>query len=338
MSDPRSNIDKYLSNYLSGELSEGELAEIEQWLAADELNREQLDSLKAIWQTDFGYPDMVNSEEQRHELWERLQRNGTINTNSSGRHSGFIKFLKYAAVFIFFLGVSYVIWQSSRNQPPTSVAVTFIERTNPLGQKSKIQLPDGSLVWLNAGSKLAYSSDYNKESRQVQLTGEAYFDVAKNPNLPFEVLTDELMITALGTSFNVEAFVSGQEEVALNTGKVKVECLNEHGSCPPSYLNPGQLASFNKSIGSIKLSTFEGLDPFGWKDGRIVFNYASFKEVLETLSRWYNVEFEVDGSLNQEWNYSTTFDNEVLENVLLSLKFSEKIDFQINGSVVNIKI
>jgi ferric-dicitrate binding protein FerR (iron transport regulator) len=76
MSDPRSNIDKYLSNYLSGELSEGELAEIEQWLAADELNREQLDSLKAIWQTDFGYPDMVNSEEQRHELWERLQRNG----------------------------------------------------------------------------------------------------------------------------------------------------------------------------------------------------------------------------------------------------------------------
>jgi transmembrane sensor len=246
--------------------------------------------------------------------------------------------LKYAAVFIFFLGVSYVIWQSSRNQPPTSVAVTFIERTNPLGQKSKIQLPDGSLVWLNAGSKLAYSSDYNKESRQVQLTGEAYFDVAKNPNLPFEVLTDELMITALGTSFNVEAFVSGRVEVALNTGKVKIECLNEPGSCPPSYLNPGQLASFNKSKGSIKLSTFEGRDPFGWKDGRIVFNHATFKEVLETLSRWYNVEFEIDGSLNQEWNYSTTFDNEILENILLSLKFSENIDFQINGSIVKIKI
>jgi transmembrane sensor len=338
MSDPRSDIDKYLSNYLSGELSEGELAEIEQWLAADELNQEQLDSLKAIWETEIGYPDMVNSEEQRHELWDRLQGNDTINNKSWRGHFRFANYLKYAAVFIFLLGITYVIWFNKEDQQPVSVAETLVERTNPLGQKSKIQLPDGSLVWLNAGSKLAYSSDYNEESRQVQLTGEAHFNVVKNPNLPFKVLTDELMITALGTSFNVEAFVSGQEEVALNTGKVKVECLNEHGSCPPSYLNPGQLASFNKSIGSIKLSTFEGLDPFGWKDGRIVFNHASFKEVLETLSRWYNVEFEVDGSLNQEWNYSTTFDNEVLENVLLSLKFSEKIDFQINGSVVNIKI
>ena len=181
---------------------------------------------------------------------------------------------------------------------------------------------------------------FNNETRKLHLEGEAYFEVAKNPNIPFEVFTDDLVITALGTSFNVNAFRNKKiEKIALNTGKVKIECLDTIKiRCTPSYLKPGDLALFSNQTRRISISEFNGSDPFAWKDGRIVFHHASFNEVIDVLSRWYNVEFEITGSLNQEWNYSTTFENEILENVMGSLKFTEKIKYEINGSHIEIKL
>jgi len=187
---------------------------------------------------------------------------------------------------------------------------------------------------------LTYDSEYNFALRKVSLEGEAYFEVKKNDKVPFQVFTNNLVVTALGTSFNVDAFVDHDfEKVALREGKVKVDCQDSPNSnCNTSYLNPGDMAHYHAGTGVISLSNFGDTDPFGWKDGRIVFNHATFSEVIEILERWYNVEFEISGRLNQEWNYSTTFENEVLENVLESLKYSEKIDYEMEGTIVRIKL
>lgn len=336
-----SDIDKIITNYLRGELSEEEEIILNKWLDKNSSNKDQLETLSNIWNTPVGYPGIVNMDDEKLKIWKRLQHeNGNSISGLTTSVSLSKIILRYAAVIIVFLSLGYFFWINSNPGIEAPVAAEMIERNNPLGQKSRIHLPDGSTVWLNADSKLSYSSDFNNENRKLHLEGEAYFEVAKNPNIPFEVFTDDLVITALGTSFNVKAFGNKLvEKIALNTGKLKIECLDTMKiKCTPSYLKPGDLALFSHQSGRIRILEFNGSDPFGWKDGRIVFHHASFNEVIEVLSRWYNVEFEVVGSLKQEWNYSTTFENEVLENVLKSLMFSEKIEYQMNGSLIEIKL
>ncbi len=335
------DINNIISNYLRGELSEEEEIKLNKWLHKDPSNKDQFDALSKIWNTPIGYPGIVNMDDEQKKIWKRLHRENGYAVSKKGKLVSLTKIiLRYAAVLIVFFSLGYVFWTSANSKVEATVVAEIIERNNPLGQKSRIHLPDGSNVWLNAGSNLSYSKDFNKNSRRLHLEGEAYFEVAKNPDIPFEVITEELVITALGTSFNVQAFTHNEvEKIALNTGKVKIECLDKgEGVCPPSYLNPGDLATFNLQTRKINLSEFEGTDPFGWKDGRIVFNHSTFDEVIEVLARWYNVEFEVAGSLMQEWNYSATFENEVLENVLKNLEFSEKIECELNGSFVKIKL
>ena len=336
-----SDIDKIISNYLRGELSDEEKIKLNKWLDKDSSNKAQLDSLSEIWKTPIGYPGIVNMDDEKQKIWKRLQGGNGLTISNKSKSVSLTKIiLRYAAVLVVFFSLGYVFWTNTNPWIGDPVVAEMIERNNPLGQKSRINLPDGSTAWLNAGSKLSYSNDFNNEARKIYLEGEAYFEVAKNPNIPFEVYTDDLVITALGTSFNVNAFGNKQfEKISLNTGKVKIECLNTTNiRCAPSYLLPGDLAVFSNQSSSISISEFNELDPFGWKDGRIVFHHASFNEVIEVLSRWYNVEFKVVGSLKQEWNYSTTFENEVLENVLKSLKFSEKIEYHMNGSLIEFKL
>ncbi|MCG8311210.1 MAG: FecR domain-containing protein [Cytophagales bacterium] len=335
----RTDIDKLIAGYLRKDLSEQDRQKISFWLEQNPLNKDQLEALSKIWETPLDYSAIINAQEERQKIRNRLYHDpGKLILKRAGSAFAVKKVLRYAAAIVFFIGLGYVFWlnrvESDENEP----IVQIVERRNPLGQKSRIQLPDGSKVWLNADSKLSYTTDFNRRVRKVSLEGEAYFEVAKSHNTPFEVYTNDLVITALGTSFNVHAFSPESEKVALNTGKVKIECIDDSDSCPPSYLNPGDLALYDNSSGKISMSEYLGLDPFGWKDGRIVFHHATFDEVLVVLERWFNVDFEVEGALRQEWNYSTTFENETLENILMSLQFSEKIEYEITDSVIKIKL
>ena len=336
-----SDIDKIISNYLRSELSDEEKIKLNKWFDKDSSNRDQLDSLSEIWKTPVGYPGIVNMDDEKQKIWKRLLVDNGNSISGNGKSVSLTKIiLRYAAVLVLFFSLGYIFWTNTNPGIEAPVVAEMIERNNPLGQKSRILLPDGSTAWLNAGSNLSYSNDFNNEARKIYLEGEAYFEVAKNLNIPFEVYTDGLVITALGTSFNVNAFGNKQfEKIALNTGEIKIECLDTiKYNCAPSFLKPGDLAFFNHQTRRIRISEFNELDPFGWKDGRIVFHHATFHEVIEVLSRWYNVEFKVVGSLKQEWNYSTTFENEVLENVLRSLEFTEKIDYEFDVSNVKIKL
>jgi transmembrane sensor len=337
----RSKINHIISNYLRGELSEEEEIKLNKWLDKKPSNRAHLDLLSNIWRTPIAYPEIVNMDDEQQKIWDRLQsENGRSLFNKSRSVSLPKIILRYAAVIIVLLGLGYVFWANSDSEVDMQVAVEMIERKTPLGQKSKIHLPDGSTVTLNSGSQLSYSIDFNNNSRKLQLEGEAYFEVAINPNVPFEVFTNDLVITALGTSFNVKAHGDkNNEKIALNTGKVKIECLDTlNNRCIPSYLKPGFQAFYSSQDVNISISDIKDSDPFGWKDGRIVFHHATFYEVIEVLSRWYNVEFEIEGALKQDWNYTARFENDILENILESLEFSEKINYKINGSTVEIKI
>lgn len=336
MRENNSLIDRLFSKHLAGELTKEESEELDKLLSVQPDLQERLNLLENIWNTDVQYPQLINAADQRHAIWKRLSNNAG-NVNRKKHRSMVVHFMKYAAILILVAGIGYVFWINSfPSKEPTITESKTVERINPLGQKSRLQLPDGTMVWLNADSRLTYDEGYNQFSRTVYLEGEAFFEVFKDPSRPFQVMTDELKVTALGTSFNVKVFDNDKKMVALNTGSVKVECTAEEPKCAPSILQPGDLARLES--GYIRISSYEDTDPFGWKEGRIVFNHATFDEVIAVLTRWYDVKIELQGQLPQQWDYSSTFDNEILENVLMSLKFSENIEYQIIGTNVIIKI
>ena len=338
----KSDLDKIIIRYLRRELTNEEERLLYQWLEEDPKNKDLFDSLSRIWGTTLGYPEIVNMEDERQKVWKRLneERENLITSDKAKGH-WLGRTIKYAAVIIVFFSFGHhLLTKYLQSKKTESTVLTHnVNHVNPPGQKSRILLRDGSIVWLNAESKLTYSTDFNKNTREIQLEGEAFFEVAKNPDKPFRVSTNGLIITAVGTSFNVQAYNDSKtEKVALNSGKVKIETIYKDDKNDHTFLNPGQMVLYNTDKMEMKKMTFRGDDPFCWKDGRIVFYHATFEEVRKTLSRWYNVDIKVTGQLKREWDYSTSFEHETLENILKSLKFSENIDYSLNGSKVEIKL
>ena len=340
--EEQENINQKITSWLSGRCTEQQKKELEEWAKESKTNAYELDELQKYWRERTSDQKLINHDSVKSKIWHSFQNDQTKQNNRTQKAIPFKQFLKVAAILLMLIVPTILLVQhkEANNGTTEVVADIMVLKQNPSGQKSKIHLPDGSTVNLNAGSSIQFVEGFKDSIRWIRLSGEAFFNVAKNPNVPFVVYTNELMITAIGTSFNVNAFNHKEvEEIALNSGIVKIECQDANkDKCTPSFLKPGDLATFSNQTGRINLSKFKGTDPFCWKDGRIVFNGATFDEVLDVLGRWYNVEFEVEGALKQEWNYSTNIENEVLENVLKNLEFSENIEFELIGSVVKIKL
>ena len=182
--------------------------------------------------------------------------------------------------------------------------------TTPYGAKTKITLPDGSLVWLNSGSTLSYPIKFSK-SRPVSLVGEAYFRVEKNGK-PFIVSTDYGAVEVKGTSFNVNAYSDDNSfETTLEEGVVDFKVK---GSEKRVTLKPGeQIVKTQKGfiLKQVKTKYFTS-----WKEGKLLFNREPFPDFIKKLERWYNVKIEYsDSGLDKLW-YTGTIEMESISEVM----------------------
>lgn len=158
----------------------------------------------------------------------------------------------------------------------------------PKGGQYQVQLPDGTQVWLNAASSLRYPTRFAGKERKVELEGEGYFEVAKNPDMPFRVVTNSQDVKVLGTHFNVSSYKEDPEMITtVLEGRVSV------GS---AVLTRDQQASLNLSNNKLRVSTVRSDLSISWKNGKFQFQGALVAEVLKQFSRWYNVDFEYTGS------------------------------------------
>ncbi|MBV6643503.1 MAG: FecR domain-containing protein [Cyclobacteriaceae bacterium] len=230
-----------------------------------------------------------------------------------------------------FLGV----WVSQSVSPAEEQVVVaepqLMIKQNPRGQKSTIMLPDGTKVILNSESSISYLSNFTGNERLVELTGEAFFDVVRDPAKPFVVKTKSLMTTALGTSFNVDAYPDGKEEITLVTGKVRVNSHIE--SDQSTLLEPGEIAALE--FGALNKKLGSSLNHIKWKDGFIVFQKTPFQEGIMELERWYGVTIDVKNlSANEEPTFTAHIENDNLANVLETLGYAMRFDFRIEGKKV----
>jgi len=163
--------------------------------------------------------------------------------------------------------------------------------TTPRGGQFQIFLPDGTRVWLNAASSLRFPTVFSEESREVALTGEAYFEVASNKSKPFLVSSRGSVIEVLGTHFNIMAYEDEVFTTTLLEGTVKVK----YGTAERLIL-PGQEARVN---GIIRVKEADGENAIAWKNGLTVFNNSSIESIMRQISRWYDLDVTYNGTMPQ---------------------------------------
>ncbi|HZK92947.1 MAG TPA: FecR domain-containing protein [Prolixibacteraceae bacterium] len=233
-------------------------------------------------------------------------------------------FQRVAAILIIPLLLSFVAYSYFQNKKTANI-ISYAEIQCPLGVRVKFQLPDGSTGFLNSGSKLKYPVVFSKQ-RTVDLTGEAYFDVVHNEDIPFHVNTRNLDIKVLGTTFNVIANEDEKiEEIVLQNGKVNV--LSKNGK-QLAVLLPNEQLTLNTENQTFIKKDIIAAQYISWKEGKLVFRNENMQQVACRLSRWYNVEVLVEGHLLDDYTFHATFIDEPLDEVLKLISITTPITYK----------
>ena len=199
--------------------------------------------------------------------------------------------------------------------------IKWNEKITKLGQKSIITLLDGTHITLNAGSKLRYPATFGKATREVRLEGEAYFEVAHNPQKPFVVKTGAVVTTVLGTKFNVKAYPSESNiKVALLEGKVKVT-KNEKNNNDEIYLLPKQQMVYNRKTKRESVLEFDSRKVIGWTKNLLVFENDELKDVLVILERAFGIKLEIQNKNALKKQISANFEDESFWGIIEVIKY-----------------
>lgn len=193
--------------------------------------------------------------------------------------------------------------------------IQYAEITAVPGSVIRYELPDKSIVWLNAGSKLSFPTIFRGETREVVLQGEAYFEVQADKEHPFYVNTpDGLSVYVYGTQFNVNAYEDENYiETVLEKGHVNVISSDRKTTVK---LEPGERLVYDKASLKLTKSKVDVYEKTAWKDGKIIFRNAPLDEILKRLARHFNVDIQLNNKLGKEYTYRATFRNETLPQIL----------------------
>lgn len=231
--------------------------------------------------------------------------------------------------------VGFLLWTNGHK--PTGSNVRLV--TAPLGKTVRVNLPDGSHIWLNAGSVLSYPAAFKGKTREVVLReGQAFFDIAHDTAKPFIVHAKTLDITVLGTSFDVKAYKNDRDiKVTVKTGKVGVQMRDKPGQ-PALMLLPAEQAVVPEKTQKILVNEISKPAIAPWKDNRLVFEDELLVEVLHALERKYNQHIVIEKPGLSTEKISLTLDDQPMNDVLKVLGFSKNFNYsQLNDSTIVIR-
>lgn len=228
-----------------------------------------------------------------------------------------------AAVILFMC----MLW----SRPSENAAPEIFEIVAERGQKSSVTLPDGSRVMINSASTISYTSDYNVKERNVFLSGEAYFDVASNADIPFVVHADKVSVTALGTEFNVKAYAEDPYVVTtLVEGGVRTEAGTQY-----ELLTRAQEASYNKEADVLLAYDVKDISrAVPWIRNELLFENESLADIAVTLERMYNVTIVFEDEAAKGYSYTGLIRNNSLQNVLELISSTSPVGYKMNSGII----
>lgn len=227
------------------------------------------------------------------------------------------KWAPVAAILILTVCITLFLLMVKPSASPAQLLAQFVTKT---GERKKINLPDGSVVILNSNSSISYNKDFNQDERNIQLSGKAFFIVAKNKEKPFSVHSGNFTTTAIGTSFYVDDIDSSNSySVKLLEGKVKLK-LNDLDKS--TLLYSGEEAMWQTGTKNFTKFTYDTVSLVRWLEGKIAFRKTPVPDALSTLSRWYGVQI-IDNRVHKtNFSITGTYENDMLEDILKVICFS----------------
>ncbi|MBT33593.1 MAG: hypothetical protein CMO01_28340 [Thalassobius sp.] len=324
------DINSIIIKYLANECSSEEKLVLEEWVQSSSKNQQEFELLKTYWEQDRDHLEISKKSN-----WEKLQQNIHTQTSSTKTYQLPVEkpngigslVVKIAASLLLLIGVWFVYQQYQNKallqEETVASTPTIIEREIPWGRKSTIKLSDGTLVKMNSGSTIKFPEKFSGDTREIELIGEAYLEVVKDPSRPFIVKTGSVQTRVLGTSFNVKAIPGQTIQIALVEGSVQVSDVNTKQEM---LLAPGEMITAKTEI--FEKSPFDYKELIAWKDGLLVFKNASPEVIISKLEKWYGFKIIVQRKLSRK-AYTSTFSNESLEEVLNIISESKDFQFKI---------
>lgn len=289
MENEKLDINEVIIRFLDGLATSEEKSFLLYWLKQSEKNRDDFSEVRDLWLLgNTIVADDIETEIALDRLKERIQmQKAELPKKNLTFRKQINVFLKVAAVFLIGLSVgftSYYLGNTSMEEQPT----VMNRLLTASGSKGRFVLPDSTVVWLNSNSLLEYPEKFTANTREVHLTGEAYFEVRKNEKQPFHVHAGEMDIEVLGTRFIVDNYQrKSTVEAVLVEGSVKVEgCKMNHSV----VLTPGQLISYNKQNEKVDVQTVNTADYISWIQNELTFDNAKLADIIVNLEKWYGID------------------------------------------------
>ena len=368
--------DVLLYDYLSGELSLKEMEDVEAWIEESEANRTYFAEFRreflrmrwgmrsglikgtavlmkrrirmrvlrrlSVWMAavcvlSLGSFYMLNSLQKEMPLetisgvWGERQAQLILSSGESVVLNGNDCQLTEANGMTIFIDTNGAVNYAVSGEEQTELLYNTV--ITPLGGEYSIVLADGTRVWLNAGTEFRYPVSFTENRREVYLSGEAYFEVRQDKNKPFVVWTGEVQIEVLGTAFNVNSYNSDRVEAVLVEGSVNVSNVTDKIN-----LKPGQRGTVLKSGREIRVDEVDVYVYTAWKDGNFVFENQTLENIMEQLSRWYDVDvFYTREAVRQECLSGEMTRYREIRSLLYYFEQISEVRFEIKGRTIVVK-
>ena len=364
-----------IEKYLSGNLSEEQEKELMNWVQESDVNRAYFARLKNLWvatQLENENHEINTEDEYRLVRYRLKMRSGRDHPDLQDSYYKLSarrtlrKALQIAAIIVFLYSIAGTFIIVKRN-----LKKEYTEIRTKRGEKSFLKLADGTLIWLNSETVFRYPSRLDSKNVRVFLDGEAYFDVAKNPNRNFIVQASSLDIAVIGTSFNVKSYsMDNTIETTLEEGKISITGkMGTKQIKDPVILIPNQRATFIKN--SLEYSVKNITDPpvdredtqshtierintvigpqiirteqidskqyTSWKDGKMMFKSKRFEDLALQMERWYDIKIEITDQELKDIRYTGVFEKETIEQALHALSLSLPFHYEIDQNIITIK-
>ncbi|MCM0683794.1 FecR domain-containing protein [Bacteroides sp. B1-V-101] len=336
MEEENKHIDELIANYLTEGLDKNALDELKTWIAASAENQQYFIRQREIWfsavsreaasvyDKDKAFENFRNRVESQKEIQSTSRRGFSLSA-----------LWRYAAVVVIIIAVGCIsYWQGEVNVKDTFADISV---EAPLGSKTKLYLPDGTLVWLNAGSRMTYSQGFGVDNRKVELEGEGYFEVKRNEKIPFFVKTKDLQLQVLGTKFNFRDYPEDHEVVvSLLEGKVGLNNLLREEK--EAVLSPDERAVLNKANGLLTVESVTASNASQWTDGYLFFDEELLPDIAKELERSYNVKIHIANDSLKTFRFYGNFvrREQNIQEVLEALASTEKMQYKIEERNITI--
>jgi transmembrane sensor len=314
------HIEALILKYTNGTLAIKEMAELADWIQESEDNRQEYYRIRNI--IDAGNPAFNPDTIDVQNGYENFINQISIKKAKVLK----LTYWRSVAAMLVIGVISFALYYNLVNNNKNKAKLSNEQVNTDPGTFSKINLPDGSKVWLNAASHLTFPKNFEPGERHVNLVGEAYFEVQSDLKRPFIVHTEDVEVKATGTSFNVKTdLINNKTSVTLITGKVTLLIGPNKRKV---LMLPLQQFSYNKKSDDIQLEKADADKVIAWKEGVFTFRNDSLEEIFSQLMKTYNVEIIIkDPELKGYW-FHATFKDETLDEILELIKLSTPIIYK----------